>query len=219
MSPWRDWVWVVGLRREAQIAERLGRTVVGVATLGNVLGDAAGIVSFGLCGALDPDLNAGDLIIADAVTSRYGRMEADAKALNDLRAHLPDAHGGDMAGADAIIGTVASKASLRQYTGAAAVDMESHFAADLARQRGLPFAIVRAVSDGADRSLPRSAQAGFKADGEPDVGAVIRSLAVRPWELPALIKSATDAERAFKALATASRLLTKFPDKERVRSV
>jgi hypothetical protein len=42
--------------------------------------------------------------------------------------------------------------------------------------------------------------AGFKPDGEPDVGAVLAALAWRPWELPALIRVALEAEVAFKAL-------------------
>ena len=89
--------------------------------------------------------------------------------------------------------------------------METHAVARAARAAGLPFAVVRAVSDSAAFALPRAAQAGFKADGEPDVGAVIAALVRRPWELPALIRTAVDAERAFRSLAVAAQALTSPP--------
>jgi hypothetical protein len=83
--------------------------------------------------------------------------------------------------------------------------MESHIAARAALAHGVPFAAVRCVSDGATRSLPLAAQAGFGAD--PDIGAVLRALARRPWELPALIRTALEAEAGFRALVNARHLL------------
>jgi hypothetical protein len=85
--------------------------------------------------------------------------------------------------------------------------MESHVAAAVAARHGLPFAIARVVSDGAERSLPRAAQAGMAPDGRMDVGAVIKALAGRPWELPALIRVGAEAETAFRALGRGRDLL------------
>jgi adenosylhomocysteine nucleosidase len=59
--------------------------------------------------------------------------------------------------------------------------------------------------------LPKSAQAGFKADGQPDIAAVIGALARRPWELPALVRVAIEAETAFRALARAAPAVTPPP--------
>jgi hypothetical protein len=78
--------------------------------------------------------------------------------------------------------------------------MESHVVANIAAQAGLPFAIVRAVSDTADHGLPRAARMGFGADGEADVGAVILALFQRPLDLFPLIRTALDAGRAIAAL-------------------
>jgi hypothetical protein len=101
----------------------------------------------------------------------------------------------------------ASKAALHAATGALAVDMESHIAARVAARHGLPFAVARTISDGADRALPRAAQAGMRPDGGMDVGAVIAQLGRRPWELPALIRTGMEAEAAFRALLRGRQLL------------
>ena len=120
----------------------------------------------------------------------------DADWAERLVAALPHASRANFAEGDAMVATPAAKAALRRQTGAAAVDMESHIAVARA---GVPFAILRAVSDPADRALPRAARVGLKADGEADVGAVLRALIARPGELPALLRIAWEAERAFRA--------------------
>lgn len=204
---------VVGLTREAKIAAPRGRVAIGAAGLARAMAEAppAGIVSFGLCGALDPGLKVGDVIVADAVVHGDQRWAADAAWGERLRSVLPSARRGAMAAGAAIIATPEAKAALRRDTGATSVDMESHAVAAAAWAAGIPFAVVRVVSDDAARALPRSAQAGFKADGDPDVGAVIVALARRPWELPALIQVGRDAETAFRALTIAANALIPPP--------
>jgi hypothetical protein len=100
-----------------------------------------------------------------------------------------------------------AKTTLYYDTGALAADMESHVVARVATRLGLPFAVVRTISDGADRCLPRAAQAGMRPDGAMDVTAVLASLARRPWETPALIRTGMEAETAFRALLRGRQLL------------
>jgi adenosylhomocysteine nucleosidase len=201
-------VIVVGLVREARIAEGRGRVAIGAAGIADSLAGARGLISFGLCGALDPALGVGDIVIADGVVADDGHLPTDPAWTVALRAALPDCRAGLVVGGDAIVGSPQAKAALRQVSGAAIVDMESHAVAKAARSANLPFAVIRAVSDTAAFALPRAAQAGFRPDGDPDVGAVIGGLLRRPWELPALIRTAVDAEKAFKSLVFASRALT-----------
>lgn len=198
---------VVGLRREAELLGRPIDVRIGSAGLSAAVAGAAGLVSFGLCGALHPGLRPGDLIVADAVVSSGERIPTDTAWSEALRAALAGACRGDLAGVDAIAATPAEKAALRAGAGAVAVDMESHHVARVASAARLPFAAVRAVSDGALRALPHAAQAGFRADGEPDVGAVIAALVRRPWELPDLIRTASEAGMAFRALRPAAAVL------------
>ena len=103
--------------------------------------------------------------------------------------------------------TAAQKAELRRTSNAIAVDMESHVAGRVARHHRLPFVAARVISDAAHRTLPPAARVGMRADGSVDLPAVLRSLAVAPWQLPALIRTGLEAETAFRALLRGHRLL------------
>ncbi len=162
-----------------------------------------GIISIGLGGALAEGLAPGDWVIA----SEVGGIQTDAAWTHRLLAALPGARLGPIAGSDVMVVDARAKAALHAATGALAVDMESHIAARVAQRHGLPFAAARTISDGADRALPRAAQAGMKPDGGMDVGAVIAALGRRPWELPALIRTGIEAETAFAALLRGRQLL------------
>ena len=196
---------VVGLRREARIIDRRARVVVGAAGLDAALAqDAEGIISFGLCGGLDPKLAVGDLVIGDGVITRSGRLATDPAWAARLAAILGSATRTDFAASNAVIDSAKAKSALRAETGAGAVDMESHFVAEAAMRRAIPFVILRAVSDPADRTLPPSALAGFRPDGASDILAVLSALVASPFELPARIRTALDAGRAYRSLERAA---------------
>jgi len=79
--------------------------------------------------------------------------------------------------------------------------------ARVARRHRLPFAVVRVISDAAHRTLPPAARVGMKPDGRMDLPAVLSSLLVNPGQLPALIRTGLEAERAFRALLRGYRRL------------
>lgn len=163
---------------------------------------AHGIISIGIAGALEPGLRPGDWVVADAV----GEVPTDP----GWAARLAEALGatrGPIAGSDIMVVEAAGKAALRRATGALAVDMESHVAARVAVRHALPFAAARVISDAADRSLPPAARVGMRPDGGMDLPAVLRSLAADPSQLPALIRTGIEAERAFRALLRGHRRL------------
>ena len=83
------------------------------------------------------------------------------------------------------------------------MDLESYTVARLARWFGVPFAVVRAVSDAAGRALPHAAQVGLGPDGRPAIGAVLASLRSNPGQIGSLIKTALEAEDGFHALERA----------------
>jgi len=105
-------------------------------------------------------------------------------------------------GADAIIFGVAHKRRCREAFGAAAVDLESGAVARVALANGLPFAVLRAVCDPADRALPPVASASLNAKGAISIWRVIGSLLRHPGQVPALIGLARDAATARQALLT-----------------
>ncbi len=100
----------------------------------------AGIISTGLCGALDPALKAGDVVV------QGDRLPAS------LPAGRPCVRG-QIYSLDRVVVTAAEKMDLHKNSGAVAVDMESAAVAAKAAEWGVPFAAIRAVSDSSDASL------------------------------------------------------------------
>lgn len=213
-----------GLQREARILS--GEGVVAIpgggdaarleAALDAAAPGAAMILSCGIAGALHPALKAGDTVlhlppfVPSAVGGRV--LDDDVSVATSPGSHgwddwaerlkdaLPHAHYGLIIGQDRIAATAAEKAALHAATGALAVDMESHIAARVAARHSLPFAAIRAISDTAHETLPPAALVGMKPDGSMALGKVLASLARRPWQLPALIRTGQGAKRAFAAL-------------------
>ncbi|MBW8837155.1 MAG: hypothetical protein JF605_19450 [Burkholderia sp.] len=124
-----------------------------------------------------------------------------------MLARLPGARFGDLLGSETMLTTMAAKREAHARSGALAVDMESQVAARTALRHGLRFAAARVISDAADRDLPAAVKVGMKPDGGMAIGAVLATLARDPAQLPALLRTAREAETAFRALACGRRLL------------
>lgn len=165
------------------------------------------VISFGIAGGLEPGLAPGSVLIGRGVHDGDDRDEAASAWVARIATALPEARIADLAGVDAAVVTAADKAALHRRTGAAAVDMESHVASRLAALHGLPFVALRVVADPARRTLPPAALVGLRPDGTTDVGAVLRSLARAPRQLPGLIRTGLDARAAFTALKASRRAL------------
>ncbi|MGH6889408.1 MAG: hopanoid-associated phosphorylase [Rhizomicrobium sp.] len=202
-------VAVTGLAREARLIEGPDiRLVVGggdaVALerrlVEQLAGGARRVLSIGICGALAPHLRVGDTIIASEIVDAEGTHPTDGAWSRALASQLPEAVLAPLAGTDEMSADRESKARLRDRTRASAVDMESHIAARVARKHGLPFAALRIVSDAAHRTLPTAARVAVHPSGRIDLPAVLRSIVRAPRQLPALARTAWEAELAFAAL-------------------
>ena len=204
-----------GLRREAGIIG--GPGVLAIAgggdckrlahELAQMVGTARGVISIGLAGALAPHLRPGDWVVASAVIDGDARTPTDPGWAERLHGRLPGCARGLTAGSDVIVADGVAKSAMHAATAALAVDMESHIVARFAQAHGLPFAVARVISDGADHALPIAAQRGMRSDGGMDVLAVLASLLDDPSQLPALIRTALEAETAFRALLRGRQLL------------
>jgi adenosylhomocysteine nucleosidase len=177
------------------------------AGLERLAGKACGIISIGIAGALAPELKVGQWVVADAMLADGEPMPTDPGWTSRLANRLPESATGLLLGANAMVAEATEKAALHRTTGAIAVDMESHVVARVARRHRLPFAAVRVVSDAAHHTLPPAARVGMKSDGTMDLPAVLRSLLAAPGQLPALIRTGLEAEKAFRALLRGYRRL------------
>ncbi|HUO23223.1 MAG TPA: hypothetical protein VMU59_11965 [Caulobacteraceae bacterium] len=206
----------VGMLREARIVAGAqvravaggGRADLLAQRLAAAAHGASAVLSIGVAGALAPSLTVGDALIASEVVSGGLRWPTDEAWSDRLAAALPGAHRGVAFASDAMILAAADKALLHAQTGAATADMESQVAAQFAAERGLPFAVIRVVSDAAGASLPRAVTVGLRPDGGMNLPGVLADLARDPRQIPVLMRVGRDAETAFKALqALAPRLV------------
>jgi hopanoid-associated phosphorylase len=205
----------VGLARERRIVDGPGVDAIAgggdharlEASLEARVADASGIISIGIAGGLAPGLRAGDWLLANGVLTDGKTVPTDEPWTSRLAARLPEAARALLLGVDEIVVSSARKAELHRTTGALAVDMESHVAARVAQRHRLPFAAARVVCDPVHRTLPPAARVAMKPDGRVDLATVLRSLLAHPVQLPALILTARDAERAFGSLLRGQRRL------------
>lgn len=142
------------------------------------------IINTGIAGGLDPDLSVGDIVIArgllqhDFDLSAFGYaqgylatgVEKDqptifrpddtvSRLLEEAAAELIDGgriKQGLIATGDQFISGKAKKEAIRATFGAAAAEMESCAIAQVASRNGIPFAIIRAISDLADGTAAES---------------------------------------------------------------
>ncbi|WP_299435992.1 nucleoside phosphorylase [uncultured Rhodospira sp.] len=176
---------------------------------------ARALVSAGVCGALDPALRPGAVVLPARVVNRHNEGESwlvDAVwHAAVMAAAPPDAtfNTGALLGSDTPVVSVGGKHHLAARTGAVAVDMESHAVARVAAEANVPFLVVRTVADTAADALPRWLAGVLNRDGTPNAGAAARRILLGPWRLPTLIRLAKRNAAAEQALSEAGAALAR----------
>lgn len=165
------------------------------------------LILTGFAGGLQPELRSGELVLAEGIL-RSGAEEI--RVDERLYSAAAEALGSDLR--RGMLLTVPwptsnmEKNSLGKDFQALAVDMESWWAAEIAREAGVPFLCLKVVLDPLDRPLPRSI-AGVGSDGRLTAEAWLPLLG-HPQEL---LWWARAARRAGEALASAlSRLVERL---------
>jgi purine-nucleoside phosphorylase len=157
------------------------------------------VISAGSCGALAPGLEAGELVIPEGVIDPGGRRlnvtpgaHAAAVRLANAECGMRNAEWSGRAKAltgllltsREVVATPEAKASLREESGALAVDMESALIVVWASSHGCPSLVIRAVSDTAGQEIPASLIGLVTREGRLRSGrAIVRALS-RPRAIP-----------------------------------
>jgi adenosylhomocysteine nucleosidase len=135
-----------GPRLAAQAVEIAIRAVTGADLSSSKL---EAVVSTGFCGALDPSLREGQIVVPTEVLDLATSATFECGAVD---AETPFASG-VLASQDRIANYASEKQHL-QDLGALAIDMEASGVAARAKRAALPFYAIKVVSDRADESFP-----------------------------------------------------------------
>lgn len=202
-----------GMKSEAVIADKIPDVMVGCSGARRERAEvlvrhmidqgARRLISFGLCGAVSPDLVAGDLLFGTSVMALGDGWEADGAAYQSLVDRVPSALCVSFWGGDRIAARAQDKAMIYRRTACMAVDMESHIVAKAAHEAGIPFNVIRAVSDPYDMDLPPAALLPLMESGDVDRRAVWLSIKKKPMQLLDLTRLGYNTFLALRSLRLA----------------
>lgn len=165
------------------------------------------LVSFGIAGGLDSALAVGDVVFSSHVVTTldqtYGIQPSNKIEKPQLRAGSRMVKG-TVCGVDTIAFTPMEKAALYAATKAAIADMESHSVARAAVKNGMPFFVIRAISDASCDTLPAYVAKGVDASGQAQIIPILKGLAANPFSLPLLLNLKKNTDRALASLEAAS---------------
>ena len=202
---------LIGLRRELLDVEdatgvhpQVDFQVIGVgpdrsgATLAQILqendANVDGILVLGVAGGVDPELETGDLLLADRYALQNGAAQHAGQAIHPdegmlrlgqqaaIDLSVPIFDGGSLT-VDHLVAQPREREELRIKYQIRSVNMEDYRAAVAARENGVPFLSIRVVLDTADQILP-----GYLPGLAKSPYKVITNVVLMPWRIPTMLR-------------------------------
>jgi nucleoside phosphorylase len=147
------------------------------------------VLTCGFAGGLNPELPLAAVVFsADAETGL-------TPVLTEIGAVPAQFHGSSR-----ILVGAAEKQALWQSSRADAVDMESDIIRQVCREKRVPSATVRAISDPAGQDLPLDFNALLTESFQIDYPKLLRAVLLSPSAVPALIRFQAETRRAARQL-------------------
>jgi len=145
--------------------------------------DVTGIINTGFCGALDPSLGVGDIVVWGDVPCASGFAR------------------GEISSSDRVVSTADEKRRLRETTGAIAAEMEAAAVRKIAGEWGVPFYCIRAVSDTANEDMPLDFNLYRDRAGRFSLPRIAMAAISRPFtRIPALKRLEANCNAASESL-------------------
>lgn len=172
------------------------------------------LVALGVAGGLAPELKLGDLVVASHVLREGAAPLRPPASVLSLALRATGAAEGVVVTGSRLADTPAAKAELYRWSWGqggrecpAVVDLESSFYAAAAEEAGIPWVVIRAVSDTASEALPsylnQCRDSGGSVRRTPVLGWALR----RPTSIPILLRLRGRVRRNGKLLADAAERL------------
>jgi adenosylhomocysteine nucleosidase len=147
------------------------------------------VVGAGVAGALTPGLAVGDLLASARILDAKGEAPPPDRRLLELLLAATRIRSGTLLTVERPVVSAAQKADLAASTGDPSVcDMESAAWARAAAAHGVPYLVLRAVSDTAEEDLPRYLARCMNASGGVSRAMVAFSALLHPTTIPDLLR-------------------------------
>ena len=202
---------LTGLRRELReiedatgISSQVEFQVLGVgperagvamaALLENRRSKIDGVLLVGVAGGVDPELETGDLLLADRHALQNGASQGAGQAIKPdaemlqsaqkaaLELSVPIFNGGSLT-VDHLVAKPHEREALRTEYQVYSVNMEDYRAAEAAQNAGVPFLSVRVVLDTASQRLP-----GYLPGLARSRYKVVTKILLMPWRIPTMLR-------------------------------
>ena len=198
----------VGGRRGCRVRGRTGGVAVTAAMIGvgpRAAADATRrlleavsarrVIVSGIAGGIDPAIEVGTVVVPETVLDLASGREFRPAPLAGLPSSGTIATSGELILDDERVAALVER-------GVRAIDMETAGVAEVCEERGVPWSVVRVVSDRPQDGLVDGAVFDMlKPDGTTDASAALRYVATHPWRLRRLVRLARDSTAAAKLAA------------------
>jgi nucleoside phosphorylase len=155
------------------------------------------LISAGFAGALNDQLNVGDLLLAQNFST------VELSKTRSLLVNLP-IHVANLLTVPSMIDSNEERNKIARATGAAAVDMETEFIARACAEHGVPLLSLRVISDTPRQRFPAPAHVLFNIERQrTSVVRLVLYLLRHPTRLPGLIRFMSQITRARESLTKA----------------
>ena len=153
-----------------------------------------GVLVVGVAGGIDPELETGDLLLADRYALQDGAAQGAGLAIRPdpqmlqsaqqaaLDLSVPTFDGGSLT-VDHLVAEPEERVELRTRYQATSVNMEDYRVAEAAQNAGVPFLSVRVVLDTASQRLP-----GYLPGLARSRCKVVTKILLMPWRIPTMLR-------------------------------
>ena len=170
------------------------------------------MVSWGSAAGLSHEVAAGDLLLPLSVKVNDRYITTDGTFNQKMSSLIPEiirVHQGAIMETKQVLASDHSKQQLFETSKCLAADMESGTLATLASHHHIPFSVIRAVSDTATTTLPKTLLSSFQ-NGEFKLKTFMVKAMFSPEEWISIANLMADFKKAQKSLIIAGNLLTKY---------
>jgi len=177
---------------------------------------ATALLSWGFAAALDDHLDAGCLLLPERIIGAAGEnYPVNVQWHRDLYNRLEPRHSvrtDTLVESRAIVKSSVEKRALAGRTGAAATDMESAAHARLAKERRLPFVVVRAIIDTASTDIPVSVMTALNPHGDISAWKLLANISLRPSDWFKILRLGFQFNAARRSLTGIRELVLALPE-------